>query len=244
MFNSHMNRKAALKSIERVSPLMNRTCFICETSSRYGRARPQAQMVPPSRPPPQSRPVYEDVKLAEGSRAASAREVAHTDWLFHPCLMIHYRCRTCSRTFCLTILIFWKSLGWEMHCTTVFYDLITECLLKWKQSIAWKRICWNKSTYRDKYSKRKEVVRVCALLSADALNKKWKEVPVIDFIVAVHQQNVGCDLKDVSPFHLSSLSVLWIERRCCFRQKKYWSHQHQTGATVWNFTSFFSTMVS
>lgn len=139
MFHSHMNRKTVLKSIERVSPLMNRTCFICQTSSRYGRARPQAQMVPPSQPPPQSRPVYEDVKLAEGSHAASAREVAHTDWLFHPCLMIHYRCRTCSRTFCLAILIFWKSLGWEMHLTTVFYDLITKCLLKRKQSIAWKK---------------------------------------------------------------------------------------------------------
>lgn len=98
-FRSHMSRKAALKSAERVSPLMKRTCFICETSSRYGRARPQAQMVPPSQPPPQSRPVYEDVKLAEGSRAASAREVAHTDRLFHPCLMIHYRRRTCSGTF-------------------------------------------------------------------------------------------------------------------------------------------------
>lgn len=219
MFHSHMNRKTVLKSIERVSPLMNRTCFICQTSSRYGRARPQAQMVPPSQPPPQSRPVYEDVKLAEGSHAASAREVAHTDWLFHPCLMIHYRCRTCSRTFCLAILIFWKSLGWEMHLTTVFYDLITKCLLKRKQSIAWKKIYWNKSTYRDKYSKRKEVVGVRAFHSADALYKKWKEVSDIDFIVAVHQQNVGCDLKAVSPFHLSSLSIQCIERRrCCFKK--------------------------
>lgn len=78
-FRSHMSRKRELKSTERVSPLMNRTCFICETSSRYGRARPQAQMAPASQPPPQSRPVYGDVKLAEGSRAASAREVAHTD---------------------------------------------------------------------------------------------------------------------------------------------------------------------
>lgn len=52
-FRSQMSRKTALKSIERVSPLMNRTCFICETSSRYGRARPQAQMVPPSQAPPQ-----------------------------------------------------------------------------------------------------------------------------------------------------------------------------------------------
>lgn len=157
-----------------------------------------------------SRPVYEDVKLAEGSLAASAIEVAHTDRLFHPCLMIHYRRRTCSRTFGLA----------RSRILEVFYDLITECLVKWKRSIAWKRIRWNKSTYRDKYSERKEVVRVRSLLGADAVHKKWKEVRFIDFIVAVHRRSVVCDLKDVSLFHLSSLLAPVIEKRHSFRQKK------------------------
>lgn len=59
-------------------------------------------------------------------------------------------------------------------------------------------------------------VSVLVLLSI----RNEKEVPGIDFIVVIHQQNVGCDLKDVSPFHLSALSALLIENRHCVRKEK------------------------
>lgn len=51
------------------------------------------------------------------------------------------------------------------------------------------------------------MARVPSCLSAASLNKN----PAIDFIEVVHQQNVGCDLKNLSPFHLSRLLLVLIK---------------------------------
>lgn len=98
----------------------------------------------------------------------------------------------------------------EVPHATMFYDLITECLLKRKQSIAEKKESIGIKVHIEiNIAGGKES---SGFVHFSVLMLAISNVPVIDFIVALHQQNVGCDLICVSPFRLSTLSGLLAEK--------------------------------